>query len=72
MAIIDVATHLEVRSIDGVGDRPWGIGLSPDGTHVYTANGTSHDLSVTSLRTGNVEKRVHVDGSLWGLVVATP
>jgi YVTN family beta-propeller protein len=72
VAIIDVATRKQVRSIDGVGDRPWGIGLSPDGTHVYTANGTSHDLSVTSLETGNVEKRVHVDGSLWGLAVATP
>jgi len=68
-AIIDVAARKQVRSIDGVGDRPWGIGVSPNGTRLYTANGTSQDLSITNLATGNVDKRVYVEGSPWGLAV---
>ena len=70
MALIDVATRKQVRSIDGVGDRPWGIGLSLDGTRLYTANGTSSDLSFVDVASGNVVKRVHIGHSPWGLVVA--
>ncbi len=70
MAVIDVATRKQVRSIDGVGDRPWGIGLSLDGTRLYTANGTSHDMSIVDIATGNVDKRVHIGVSPWGVVVA--
>jgi YVTN family beta-propeller protein len=69
VAVVDVAARKQVGSLDAVGARPWGIGLSPDGTQAYTANGASHDVSVTNLATGNVEKRIHVDGSPWGIVV---
>ncbi len=70
LAIIDVAQRKQVRSIDGIGDRPWGIALSPDGKLLYSANGTSTDLSIVNLTTGNVDKRVHIGGLPWGVVVA--
>jgi YVTN family beta-propeller protein len=70
VAIIDVAARKQVRSIDGVGDRPWGIALSRDGTRLYTANGTSGDMSIVNQASGNVEKRVHIGGLPWGVVVA--
>ena len=66
VAIIDVVAK-QVRSIDGVGNRPWGAALSPDGTRLYTANGTSQDISITNLTTGNVDKRVHIGGLPWGV-----
>jgi YVTN family beta-propeller protein len=69
VAIIDVAARKQLRSLDAVGDRPWGIGLSPDGNYAYTANGPSHDVSIINLTTGNVDKRVYVDGSPWGVAV---
>jgi YVTN family beta-propeller protein len=71
VAIIDVATRKVVRLIDGVGARPWGIAVSPDGKKVFTANGPSNDVSVIDVATGAVEKRIKVDGSPWGLAVAT-
>jgi YVTN family beta-propeller protein len=71
VAVVDVASRAQVRSIDGVGARPWGIALSPDGVFVYTANGSSHDVSITNLATGTVEKRIHVDGSPWGVAVGS-
>jgi YVTN family beta-propeller protein len=69
VAIIDTATRKQVRSIDGVGDRPWGVGISRDGSLLYTANGTSYDMSITNVATGNVDKRVHIGGLPWGIVV---
>jgi YVTN family beta-propeller protein len=69
VAIIDVAARKQVRSIDGVGDRPWGIALSPDAARLYTANGPSHDMSIVNLASGNVDKRVQIGGSPWGVVV---
>jgi YVTN family beta-propeller protein len=62
VAIIDVAARRQVRSIDGVGDCPWGIAVSTDGTRLYTANGTSHDLSIVNIATGNVDRRVELGG----------
>ena len=38
------------------GGRPWGIALSADGTHLFTANGTSSDLSILDVVTGNVDR----------------
>jgi YVTN family beta-propeller protein len=69
VAIVDVAKRTQVRSIDGAGDRPWGIALSPDGSRLYTANGPSHDVSIVNVATGNVDKRVFVGGSPWGVVL---
>ena len=51
-------------------NRPWGIGVSPDGRKIYTANGPSGDVSIVDLASGTVEKRVKVGGSPWGIAVA--
>jgi YVTN family beta-propeller protein len=69
LAIIDVASRTQIKSIDGVGDRPWGVGVSSDGTRIFTANGTSHDFSITNLTTGNVDRRIHIAGNPWGVAV---
>jgi YVTN family beta-propeller protein len=72
VAIIDVPSRKQIGSIDGVGNRPWGIALSRDGTRLLTANGTSHDMSIVDLATGNVDRRVHIGGLPWGVVVYEP
>jgi YVTN family beta-propeller protein len=60
--------------IQGVGARPWGIALSPDGRRLYTANGPSEDVSLIDAVAGTVVRKVHVGGSPWGVAVqpATP
>jgi YVTN family beta-propeller protein len=53
-----------------VGARPWGIGVSPDGARLFTANGPSGDVSIIDAATGNVTARVKVGGLPWGIAVA--
>ena len=65
-----MASKTVTRLIDGVGGRPWGIGVSADGARVFTANGPSNDVSVIDVATGTVAKRIKVGGLPWGLVVA--
>ena len=55
-----------------VGERPWGIALSPDGTLLYTANGPSDDVSVVDLTTHTVIKKIKVGASPWGVLTLTP
>jgi YVTN family beta-propeller protein len=59
-----------VRTIDGVGKRPWGLVLGRDGHSVYTANGPAGDIAVIDLAAGRVENRINVGGSPWGIVAA--
>ncbi len=70
LAIIDVTLRKQVRSIDGIGDQPAGMGLDATGTFLYSSNGSSTDLSIVNLGTGNVDQRVHIGGSPVGLAVA--
>jgi YVTN family beta-propeller protein len=44
--------------------------VSRDGRRLYTANGTSDDLSIIDAATGKVERRVKVGKLPWGVVVA--
>jgi YVTN family beta-propeller protein len=53
-----------------VGDRPWGIALSPDGKWLYTANGPSNDVSVVDPETLSVVGKIKVGDRPWGVVVA--
>ncbi len=57
------------RTIEDVGDRPWGIEVSADGTKVYTANGPSADVAFVDLPTGTVERRIATGGSPWGVAI---
>ena len=54
------------RVIANVGARPWGIALSADGKHLYTANGPSDDLSIIDWSSGQIT-RVKIGGSPWGV-----
>ena len=68
--MIDVATRQVTRTFADVGTRPWGIGVSPDGQTVYTANGPSGDVSVVDAASGRVIRRITLGGSPWGVAVA--
>jgi YVTN family beta-propeller protein len=72
VAVVDVASRRQVRSLDGIGWKPLGIGISPDGAMLYTADGSaSYDVAFTNVATGNVDKRVNVWASApWGIAVA--
>ncbi len=52
-----------------MGQRPWGIGASPDGKFIYTANGPSNDVSVVDAKNLKVMSRVKVGESPWGVSV---
>jgi YVTN family beta-propeller protein len=66
--MVDTATDKVTGSIE-VGDRPWGIGLSPDGKFLYTANGPSNDVSVVDLAANTVVKKIKAGDGPWGILV---
>jgi YVTN family beta-propeller protein len=70
-AVIDVAARKLVKIIEDVGARPWGIGISPDGKTLYTANGPGADVSVVDIESGTVQKRISTGGSPWGVAVVS-
>jgi YVTN family beta-propeller protein len=65
---VDPATGRVLKTIEKVGQRPWGLALSRDGRKAYTANGPSGDVSIVDLESARVEGRVAVGGSPWGVV----
>jgi YVTN family beta-propeller protein len=52
-----------------VGTRPWGIGISPDGKFLFSANGPSNDVSVVDLAAGKEVMRVKAGASPWGIAI---
>jgi YVTN family beta-propeller protein len=68
---IDTATD-KVTGMFEVGQRPWGMGLSPDGKLLYTANGPGNDVSVIDLATKMVIKTIKAGESPWGVLVVEP
>ncbi len=48
MSVIDTATNT-VTATNAVGSLPFGVAVSPDGTHLYVANGGDSTVSVISL-----------------------
>jgi len=53
-----------------VGARPWGIALSHDGKLLYSANGSSNDVTIVDTATLQVVSKVPVGKSPWGVVLA--
>lgn len=53
-----------------VGARPWGIALSPDGERLYTANGSSNDVTVVDTSSLRVVKKIPVGQGPWGVVLS--
>ena len=66
--MIDTASNRIERFI-AVGQRPWGIALSPDGRRLYTANGLSNDVSVVDVAAGRTITSIKVGDGPWGLAI---
>ena len=67
---VDPQAGRVIRTVDKIGQRPWGLAMSRDGAKAYTANGPSGDVSVIDVPSGRVEARIQVGGSPWGIVAA--
>jgi YVTN family beta-propeller protein len=68
VAVVDLPTNTVVDQIR-VGERPWGIGISPDGSRLYTANGPSNDVSVVDTASRKVVATIRVGERPWGIAV---
>src|SRR3569833_2389445 len=68
VAVIDVSGTAKLVTEIQVGARPWGSALSHDGKHLYTANGSSNDVTIVDTATLQVVKKVPVGMSFWGVV----
>jgi len=66
---LDEAGPTVKNTIVEVGPRPWGIGITARGDRLYTANGSTGDVSVIDTATGSVSRHVAVGGSPWGIAV---
>jgi YVTN family beta-propeller protein len=69
VAVIDAMTKAVIRSVK-VGQRPWGLAVSPDGKRLYTANGPSNDVSVVDTETLEVIATIPAGMRPWGVVAA--
>lgn len=70
MLVIDPATNKVSGSVR-VGQRPWGIALTPDGKKLYTANGPSNDVSVVDTGRLQVIKTIPVGKIPWGVAIGS-
>jgi YVTN family beta-propeller protein len=52
-----------------VGARPWGLALSPDGSTLYSANGSSNDVTAVDVASLQVKSRIAAGESPWGVVI---
>jgi YVTN family beta-propeller protein len=52
-----------------VGQRVWGVALSPNEKRAYTTNGVSNDVSVIDVAAQKVVKSVPVGRLPWGVAV---
>ena len=66
--IVEPATG-NVLGMFEVGQRPWGIALSPDEKLLFTANGPTNDVSIVDVATQKVLKKVKVGEKPWGVLV---
>ena len=67
MSVVDVASRT-VKTRVPVGERPWGIALSPQGDRLYTANGGSNDVSVVDTASAKTIARVPVGNKPYGVL----
>ena len=52
-----------------VGQRPWGIALTPDGRKLYTANGISNDVTVIDTASNKVIATIKAGDGPWGIAL---
>ena len=63
---VDPKAGTIVRSLAGVGARPWGIGITRDGKQLATANGPSGDVSLIDRKGLSVTRKIKVGDGPWG------
>jgi len=67
-----LSPHTATGTVSGevpVGERPWGVAISPDGRQLYTANGPSNDITIVDVASWTVVAKVPVGERPWGVVV---
>jgi YVTN family beta-propeller protein len=60
---------VEVVDTIHVGERPWGIAITPEGRTLYVANGPSDDVSIIDAASRKETARVKVGTRPWGVVI---
>jgi len=68
VAVID-GERFTLLELIPVGQRPWGIALTPDGRKLYTANGISSDVTVIDTTTNKVITTIKVGDGPWGIAL---
>src|SRR3989454_11709785 len=68
VSVIDTASNTVVATV-GVGSRPFGVAITPDGTRVYVTNGASNSVSV--IHTASNTVMATVGGGQFTVGVAT-
>jgi YVTN family beta-propeller protein len=68
LVAFDTATNEFTGSVK-VGARPWGVGISPDGRTLYTANGPSGDVSIVDTGSFKVTGTVKAGRGPWGVAI---
>jgi len=68
VAVID-GEQLTLLTLIPVGQRLWGIALTPDGHKLYTANGLSNDITVVDTSTNKVIATVKAGDGPWGIAI---
>ena len=66
--MVDVEKQ-EVANYILVGQRPWHMELSPDGSKLYTANGLTNDVTIIDVASLRAEKSVNVGRLPWGIAI---
>lgn len=67
--VLDAASHEIIHVIENVGERVWGVAVTPDGGALYTANGPSNDVTVIDTSTFAIRRRIPAGNSPWGVVI---
>ncbi len=68
VAVLDAKT-LEMQANIPVGKRVWGLGMTRDGSRLYTADGVSGTVFVVDTATNKNIKTINVGKFPWGVVV---
>jgi YVTN family beta-propeller protein len=63
--VIDVK-KLELKTLVGVGQRPWNMAINQEGNKLYVAAGRSHAVSIVDLKTHQLIKNLEVGRLPWG------
>ena len=68
VAVMNVSDRKITRTIP-VGQRPWSVALSSDGSTLFTADGRSNQISVVDLVKGVVARTIAVGDHPYGIAL---